>query len=105
MLNLFKQQDWNCQGGSRRNFLMQVGSLAGLGISLDRAMQVEAASKTSNELNCILIWTRGGTSHIDSIDPKPDAIADVRGEFKTISTAVPGIQFTEYMPQFAKKQG
>ncbi|MCH9654896.1 MAG: DUF1501 domain-containing protein [Planctomycetes bacterium] len=105
MLNLFKQQDWNCQGGSRRNFLMQVGSLAGLGISLDRAMQVEAASKTSNELNCILIWTRGGTSHIDSIDPKPDAIADVRGEFKTISTAVPGIQFTEYMPQFAKKLG
>jgi len=105
MLNLFRQYDWNCQGRSRRNFLMQVGSLTGLGISLDMALQAEAASTKAKDLNCILIWTRGGTSHIDSIDPKPDAAADVRGEFKAISTAVPGIQFTEYMPQFAKKLG
>lgn len=103
MLNLFEHNNWNCQGGSRRNFLMQVGSLAGLGVSLPSAMQAEAAANVSSEKNCILIWTRGGTSHIDSIDPKPDAIADIRGEFNVIPTAVPGVQFTEYMPQFAKK--
>ena len=55
------------------------------------------------DLNCILIWTQGGTSHIDSIDPKPKASADIRGEFSTISTVVPGVQFTELMPQFAKR--
>ncbi len=82
---------------------MQIGSLAGLGLSLDGAMRAHAASSiTASELNCILIWTQGGTSHIDSIDPKPEASADVRGEFSTISTAVPGVQFTELMPHFAE---
>ncbi len=103
MLNLFPRRDANCQLGSRRSFLMQVGSLAGIGLSLDGAMRAQAASKTSaSELNCILIWTRGGTSHIDSIDPKPEANVDVRGEFSTIPTVVPGVQFTELMPRFAE---
>ena len=34
----------------------------------------------------------GGPSHIDTFDPKPDAPANIRGEFKPIDTAVPGIQ-------------
>ena len=104
MLNLFARRDWKCQAGGRRNFLVQVGSLAGLGLSLDVAMRsrLQAAVSDSN-LNCILIWTRGGTSHIDSIDPKPEASADIRGEFSTISTALPGVQFTELMPRFAER--
>ena len=106
MLNLFSRRDWNCQRGSRRGFLMQVGALAGLGVSLDGAMRARAESPLASEdLNCILIWTQGGTSHIDSIDPKPDASADIRGEFSTIATALPGIQFTELMPNFAKRLG
>ena len=85
---------------------MQVGSLAGLGLSLEGAMRARAESgETAGELNCILIWTQGGTSHIDSIDPKPEANADIRGEFSTISTVVPGVQFTELMPQFARQLG
>jgi hypothetical protein len=106
MLNLFSQRDWNCHRGSRRSFLVQVGSLTGLGLSLKTALQACAEDATSlHELNCILIWTRGGTSHIDSIDPKPEANADIRGEFSTIDTALPGVQFTELMPQFAKQIG
>ncbi|MCP4173740.1 MAG: DUF1501 domain-containing protein [Fuerstiella sp.] len=106
MLNLFPHRHGNCQHGSRRSFLMHVGSLTGLGLSLDTALRARAESKVpGSDLNCILIWTRGGTSHIDSIDPKPHANANIRGEFSTISTALPGIQFTELMPNFAKTLG
>lgn len=106
MVSFFSQRDWNCHQGTRRTFLVQVGSLAGLGFSLDGALRAQAESAASApDLNCILIWTRGGTSHIDSIDPKPKANGDIRGEFEVISTAVPGVQFSEYMPQFAKRLG
>jgi hypothetical protein len=43
----------------------------------------------------------GGPSHIDTFDPKPDAPADVRGEFRPIATAVPGVRVSEHFPKFA----
>ena len=46
-------------------------------------------------VNCILMWMQGGPSHIDSFDPKPDAPAEIRGEFSTIPTTLPGVRFTE----------
>ena len=49
-----------------------------------------------------MIWTRGGTSHHDTFDPKPNAPASVRGEFGVIDTAIPGVQFTEIVPNMAK---
>jgi hypothetical protein len=51
--------------------------------------------------NCILIWLAGGASHIDTFDPKPDAPADVRGEFKPIATSVKGLQISEVFPKLA----
>lgn len=106
MFNLFPRRSWNCETGTRRGFLVQVGSLAGLGLTLDMALRAKAeASPSAGDVNCILLWTRGGTSHIDSIDPKPEAPADVRGEFGVISTAVPGIRFSELMPHFARRLG
>jgi hypothetical protein len=51
---------------------------------------------------CILLWMAGGPSHIDTFDPKPDAPANVRGEFKPIDTAVPGVRIGEHFPRFAK---
>jgi len=44
----------------------------------------------------------GGPSHIDTFDPKPDAAANIRGEFKTIDTSVNGIKISEHFPKFAK---
>lgn len=103
MLNLFAPRDRNSQRAARRSFLVQVGALPAVGLSLAGALRASAAAGTpSRELNCILIWTRGGTSHIDSIDPKPEANADIRGEFSAILTALPGVQFTELMPHFAR---
>ena len=50
---------------------------------------------------CILLWMAGGPSHVDTFDPKPDAPADVRGEFRPIDTAVPGIRVSEHFPKLA----
>lgn len=51
--------------------------------------------------NCILIWMDGGPSHFETFDPKPDAPAEIRGEFSAISTNVPGIQFSQHMTKLA----
>ena len=107
MLHLLPDTNRNCEGLSRRSFL-QVGTLAGLGVSLPLALQRQdlaaAAGESADEVNCILIWTRGGTSHHDTFDPKPRAPVSVRGEFQSIGTATPGIQFTEIVPNMAKEQ-
>ena len=73
MLDLFTTQSNDCES-TRRHFMLQVGSLGGLGLSLEMLLRAEAraASKENAktaDVNCILIWTRGGTSLHDSIDP------------------------------------
>ena len=106
MLNLFAENDFNCEGQSRRSFL-QVGTLSGLGLSLPSLLssQVARAASGNAETNCILIWTRGGTSHHDTVDPKPEAPTSIRGEFGVIDTALPGVRFTEIVPNLAKNLG
>jgi hypothetical protein len=103
MLTLPLGQTRDCQSVSRRNFL-QIGALAGLGVTLPMALGAKRATAASGkETNCILIWTQGGTSHHDTFDPKPNAPVSVRGEFGVIDTAIPGVQFTEIVPTFAKE--
>lgn len=115
MLNLFGSTMATCEGIDRRT-LLKVGSLAGLGISLPallqqkeaQAKQAQTAAKSgkpakASDVNCILVWTHGGTSHHDTFDPKPTAPANVKGEFGVISTAVPGIQFSDIVPRMARE--
>jgi hypothetical protein len=95
----------DCSGIHRREFLT-VGALAGLGLSLPSLFATRAQGKEvrkAKETNCILIWTRGGTSHHDTFDPKPDAPVSVRGEYGVIDTAVPGVKFTEILPRMARE--
>jgi len=91
-----------CEGLSRRSFL-QFGALAGFGMSLPTFLKARSAqaATTSKDVNCILIWTHGGTSHHDTLDPKPNAPVSVRGEFGAINTAIPGVQFSEICPNMA----
>ena len=49
----------------------------------------------------VVLWMDGGPSHLDTFDPKPDARAEVRGEFRAVPTAVPGIQVSERFPALA----
>jgi hypothetical protein len=106
MLNLLSSRMRDCEGVHRRDFL-RVGALTGLGLALPAVFGLKQALAKdrlpSKDVNCILIWTLGGTSHHDTFDPKPDAPASVRGEFGVISTAVPGIKFTEVMPRLARE--
>jgi Protein of unknown function (DUF1501) len=59
-------------------------------------------AKKPKAKSVILLFMWGGPSHIDTWDPKPNAPADVRGEFKPISTTVPGLQISEHFPRLAK---
>ena len=106
MLNFLPGTIRDCERVSRRSFL-QVGALGGLGVTLPMAFaqkQLAAKERTpASEVNCIVIWTRGGTSHHDTFDPKPDAPVSVRGEFGVIDTALPGVKFTEIVPNMAKE--
>src|SRR5207247_859937 len=49
----------------------------------------------------IMIFLPGGPSHQDMFDLKQDAPSEIRGEFKPISTKVPGIQICQHMPRIA----
>lgn len=106
MINLTTGLTGNCSGQTRRTFL-RVGGLASLGLTLPAYLKARAAAPAApaKAKRCILLWMQGGPSHIDTFDPKPDAPAEVRGEFKTIATALPGVQFTEHVPLLAKAAG
>src|SRR4051812_8784330 len=96
-----------CDGPNRRA-LLQAGltSVVGLGLSDLFRLQARASGaggvKPTKVKSCILIWLAGGASHIDTFDPKPDASSDIRGEFKPIDTAVPGLKISEILPKMAK---
>lgn len=99
----------NCAGMPRRDFLqLGVGGLFGLGFSDIFRLRAAASQGASNasgsrkNVNCILVWLDGGPSHYETFDPKPDAPSEIRGEFKSIATSVPGIRFSEAVPQLAK---
>ncbi len=105
MLKFLQGTTRDCQGVHRRDFL-QVGALAGLGLTLPGILagkKASAATTPVTDVNCILIWTQGGTSHHDTFDPKPEAPASVKGEYQVIDTAVPGVKFTEIVPRMAKE--
>jgi len=93
----------NCQGTSRRAFL-RVGSLSLLGLSLPQllAAKARAAGKPVQDINCILLWTEGGMSNVDTFDMKPDAPIEYRGQFLPVRSNVPGMDVCEHLPHMAK---
>jgi uncharacterized protein (DUF1501 family) len=88
---------------SRRAFV-KAGILGSAGLSLADLLRHEArASASSRRQNSVIIlWMRGGPSHIDMWDPKPDAPAEYRGEFGVISSRVPGITLSDMLPMSAR---
>jgi len=88
------------QAGSRRWFLQTgLSGVAGLTLpALLRARAEGATQKAGKQTSVILIWLSGGPSHLDMWDLKPDAPVEVRGPFRPIGTAVPGIGICEHLP-------
>src|SRR5437868_6727368 len=85
---------------SRRHFLGATG-LAGLGLS-SLASAARPAASAERIRSCILVFYYGGPSHLETLDPKPAAPAEVRGEYRTTATAVPGIRISEHLPRIAR---
>lgn len=98
----------NCTGHTRRDFI-QLGILGGLGVGLCDLLRLQARAGNAfspkagaKDINCIMIWLDGGPSHYETFDPKPNAPVEIRGTFNTIPTAVPGVHFSEPVPELAK---
>lgn len=104
MFDLMSGLSRTCEGLSRRAFL-KLGTLGATGLTLPTLLQHKAAQakegKSAKDISCIFIWSLGGISHHDTLDPKPEAPPAVRGPFSVIDTAVPGVQFTEVCPRLA----
>jgi hypothetical protein len=102
MLELVGSKSKLCDGITRRSFL-NVGSLALGGISLPQLLRADELSgnKTKHK-SVIMIFLPGGPSHLDIWDPKPDAPAEIRGEFQPIQTSIPGYHMCEHMPGLAQ---
>lgn len=75
--------------------LSAAGVLTSLGTPWFKVLAADAAKQQRRAKNCILLWMDGGPSQAHTFDPKSKC------EYKTISTAVPGIEVTEYLPKLA----
>jgi uncharacterized protein (DUF1501 family) len=92
-----------CDGLTRREWLRVGGlSLAGLSLPEFLAARSPAASRPVKAKACIVLFLLGGPPQHETWDPKPDAPAEVRGEFKPIPTTTPGLMVSELMPRTAR---
>ncbi len=92
-----------CDAMPRRSFL-KVGALGMGGWSLAQLLGAEAkAGIGSSDKAVIMIYLPGGPPHQDMFDLKPQAPVEIRGEFRPIRTAVPGIEVCELLPQLAQR--
>src|SRR5437868_2083941 len=97
-----------CRPPSRREVL-RAGALSWLGLGLADLLRARALAGTAPAKRpvrgVILAFCPGGPSHLDTLDPKPDAPREVRGNFGTIATALPGARVCEHLPRLARRLG
>ncbi len=94
-----------------RRDLLRVGGASILGLSLGSLLKLQAlagdAGKTGGPgwglaKNVVMIYLQGGPSHLDLWDPKENQPDHIRSAFKSIPTKIPGVNFTEILPELAK---
>src|SRR5213594_1430140 len=111
MLSIPGKPGTTCDGWSRREF-MRVGGAGVFGLALGDVLRLQALAENLPDAakakagfgkakSVILLFLQGGPSHLDIWDPKPEAPANIRGDFKAIKTKVDGIQVSETMPMLA----
>src|SRR4051794_30434847 len=95
----------DCERFHRRDFLA-AGAAGFLGLGLADLLRLEARAGSNaprgKATSVILVWLAGGPATIDMWDPKPEAPEEIRGEFKAISTAAPGVRVSDQLPRTAK---
>jgi len=94
---------------TRRGFL-QVGVVAGLGLTLADYFRLTSTAKAEHNWapskegvakSCIHIYLPGGMAHQESFDPKPNAPIEYRGEMSSIKTKIDGVYINECLKQTA----
>ena len=94
-----------CPGPIKRREFLRIGLSGFATLSLPGLFELRARAATEQpkaRTAVILVWLRGGASHLETYDPKPDAPSEFRGVFSPISTRVPGMQISELLPCHAK---
>ncbi len=91
-----------------RRELLQVGgmSLFGLGLGDLLRLETQAAPRENRPARAkavVFIFQSGGPSQHETFDPKPDAPSEIRGEYGTTATRLPGVRFCEYLPRLAAR--
>jgi len=87
----------------RRRQFIQAGLLGLAGLSLPDVLRLRAtAAETAPDTAVIYVLQEGGASQLETWDPKPEADDSIRGEFGVVSTTIPGIQFSEILPEQAR---
>src|SRR5262245_34752339 len=91
-----------CDSIARRDFLT-IGGMALGGLALPQILRAESTQRTGRSHKAIInVYLPGGPPHIDMWDLKPDAPAEIRGEYSPIKTNVPGVEICELFPKLAK---
>jgi hypothetical protein len=99
-----------CDGWSRRD-LLQVGALGCFGLGLSDFFRLEELQARSRPVlrnhfgrakACILLHLYGSPSQLETVDPKPDAPVEIRGELKCIPSSLPGLNVCELLPHLAR---
>jgi hypothetical protein len=92
-----------------RRSLLKAG-LGALGLTLPDLLGLRALARAGSATSgfgqaksCIVIFSWGGMSQLESFDPKPDAPAEIRGPTNSIGTKTPGVQFAEHFPLLAQQ--
>src|SRR3989454_3964893 len=94
-----------CPGPIKRHEFLRIGLSGFATLSLPGLFELRtraATEKPKARTAVILVWLRGGASHLETYDPKPDAPSEFRGVFSPIPTRVPGMQISELLPRHAK---
>lgn len=92
-----------------RRDILRAGSIGLLGMTLPQLLAAEEAARAASNAPAkqakavILLFMWGGPAQQETWDLKPNAPAEIRGEFKPIATNVPGIQICEHFPLLAQR--
>ncbi|MBM4068837.1 MAG: DUF1501 domain-containing protein [Planctomycetes bacterium] len=104
MLNLQTTTGRLCDGLTRRDVL-RAGSLGAFGLSLPALVQARTSQPPATggrARSCIVLFLMGGPPQHSTWDPKPDAPAEIRGEFGPIASNGPGVQVCELLPRTSR---
>lgn len=95
-------QRGNSEQWTRRG-LVQSGLAGLIGMSMPRLLELQAGSgSAAGKKSLIFVELAGGPTQFETYDPKPNAPIEYRGAFEPIATNIPGVQFSEWMPEQAR---